>query len=70
MQEDKYMNPNDKKRWGFGGTAEKITVGPETVGETGGVEHARSEPKNEGATNNGGGDAQPQAKSRTKKTEE
>lgn len=61
MQDDKYMNPNDKKRWGFAGTAEKITVGPQTVGETGGVEHARSEPKNEGAINNGGGSGQPNA---------
>ncbi len=61
MKDDKYMNPNNKARWGFGGTAQKITVGPQTVGEAGGVEHVRTEPANEGAHNNGGGDAQPAA---------
>lgn len=70
MQEDKYMNPNSKARWGFGGDAGNITVGPKTVGETGGVEHGRSDPKDQGATNNGGGDAQPQARSRKRTTEE
>lgn len=56
MQDDTYLNPNDKARWGFGGTEGAITVGPQTVGETGGVEHARSEPSDKGALNNGGGE--------------
>lgn len=56
MQDDTYLNPNDKARWGFGGTEGAITVGPQTVGETGGVEHARSEPRDKGALNNGGGE--------------
>ncbi len=56
MQDDTYLNPNDKARWGFGGTEGAITVGPQTVGETGGVEHARSEPRDTGALNNGGGE--------------
>lgn len=55
MQEDKYMNPNKKARWGFGGDKSKITVGPQTVGETGGVDHARVVPKDDGATGNGSG---------------
>ena len=55
MLEDKYMNPNKKARWGFGGDKSKITVGPQTVGETGGVDHARVVPKDNGATGNGSG---------------
>ena len=55
MRDDKYMNPNDKARWGYSGTLDEIKVAEQTVGETGGVEHARSEPEDEGARNNGGG---------------
>lgn len=55
MKDDNYMNPNDKARWGFSGTTDEIKVGEQTVGDTGGVEHARSEPEDEGARNNGGG---------------
>lgn len=55
MQKDNFMNPNNKARWGFGGTAKKITVGNETVGETGGVDTVRTDPKDEGAVKNGGG---------------
>lgn len=55
MREDKYMNPNDKARWGYSGTKDEIKVGEETVGETGGVDHVRSEPEDEAARNNGGG---------------
>ncbi len=54
---DKYIDPNSKARWGFGGTEGNVTVGPQTVGETGGVDHARAEPKDEGAVNNGGGES-------------
>ena len=31
---DNYIRPEDKARWGFGGTKSKIEVGPQTVGET------------------------------------
>lgn len=55
MKDDKYMNPNNKARWSFSGTLKDIKVGEKTVGETGGVEHVRSEPENEAARNNGGG---------------
>lgn len=55
MQKDNYMNPNKKARWGFSGSAKKIKAGAQTVGETGGVEHARAEPEDAGARNNGGG---------------
>ena len=70
VEKDKYIDPNGKARWGFGGSAENITVGPETVGETGGVDSARTESKETAARHNGGGDAQPKATSRAKKTEE
>lgn len=60
LAEDKYIDPNDKARWGFGGDQSGITVGPQTVGETGGVDHARSEPRDEGAINNGGGTTPPE----------
>lgn len=57
MQDDTYLNPNDKARWGYAqGEDGKLQVGPQTVGETGGVEHARSEPRDKGALNNGGGE--------------
>nr|GFD05234.1 hypothetical protein [Tanacetum cinerariifolium] len=42
IQKDNHIDPDLKARWGFGGTEGKITVGPETVGETGGVGHART----------------------------
>lgn len=55
LAEDNHIDPNNKARWGFGGNAGKITVGPQTVGETGGVESVLTEPDNSGAHNNGGG---------------
>ncbi|WP_049870497.1 hypothetical protein [Pseudomonas cremoricolorata] len=55
LAKDNYIDPESKARWGFGGTAGKIIVGPETVGETGGVDHVRTEPDNPGAHGNGGG---------------
>lgn len=55
LAEDKHIDPNNKARWGFGGSAGKITVGPQTVGETGGVESVLTEPDSSGAHNNGGG---------------
>ncbi|TXQ88661.1 hypothetical protein FV308_02380 [Escherichia coli] len=67
VAKDNYIDPNSKARWGFGGSEGKITVGPETVGETGGVDHARSEPKDKGAVNNGGGENS-EAKKATKST--
>jgi hypothetical protein len=70
MEQDKYIDPNDKARWGFGGDQSGITVGPQTVGETGGVEHARSEPRDEGATNNGGGSTPPQGDATTSTVED
>lgn len=68
MQDDKYMNPNNKARWSFGGSRDKITVGDQTVGETGGVDHVRTEPENEGARFNGGGD-EPKKRGRPAKQE-
>lgn len=70
VEKDKYIDPNVKSRWGFGGEEGNITVGPQTVGETGGVDTARTESTETAARNNGGGDAQPKAASRAKKTEE
>ncbi|EFE7739080.1 MULTISPECIES: hypothetical protein [Enterobacteriaceae] len=67
VAKDNYIDPNQKARWGFGGSDGNITVGPETVGETGGVDHVRSEPKDEGAVNNGGGENS-EAKKATKST--
>lgn len=55
MQEDKHIDPNNKARWGFGGSEESVTVGPQTVGETGGVDSARTESDETAARNNGGG---------------
>ncbi len=66
MQNDNYMNPNEKRRWGFSGKAGKVTVGDKTVGETGGVEHVRTEPENEAARNNGGGEKPTTAKKSAK----
>lgn len=56
LAKDNYIDPDTKARWGFGGSEGNITVGPQTVGETGGVDHARNQPKDEGAVNNGGGE--------------
>lgn len=67
VAKDNYIDPNQKARWGFGGSDGNITVGPETVGETGGVDHVRSEPKDEGAVNTGGGENS-EAKKATKST--
>lgn len=55
LAQDNHIDPNNKARWGFGGTAGNITVGPKTVGETGGVESVRTEQDNEGAHGNGAG---------------
>lgn len=57
LAKDNYIDPDSKARWGFGVKGGEVTVGPQTVGETGGVEHALSIPDNAGAHNNGGGDA-------------
>jgi len=55
VEKDKHIDPNVKARWGFGGSEGKITVGPETVGETGGVDTVRTESEETAARNNGGG---------------
>lgn len=55
LAKDNYIDPDTKARWGFGGSEGNITVGPQTVGETGGVDHARTIPDDSGAHNNGGG---------------
>lgn len=56
VAKDNHIDPNDKARWGFGGSEGNVTVGPQTVGETGGVDHARVVPKDKEAVNNGGGE--------------
>ncbi|MFI8394197.1 HeH/LEM domain-containing protein [Pseudomonas sp. NPDC078863] len=61
VQKDNHIDPNIKARWGFGGTEGNITVGPETVGETGGVDTARTRSDESGARNNGGGADETQA---------
>ncbi len=63
VEKDNHIDPNNKARWGFGGTEGKITVGDKTVGETGGVDSARTESDESGARNNGGGDKTDQSKS-------
>lgn len=55
IEKDKYIDPNDRARWGFGGSEGNITVGPQTVGETGGVETARTPVDETEARGNGGG---------------
>lgn len=55
VQKDNHIDPELKARWGFGGTEGAITVGPETVGETGGVDHARARIEEGSARNSGGG---------------
>ncbi|WP_312272236.1 hypothetical protein [Pseudomonas sp.] len=53
---DNVIDPNEKARWGFSAGADgQIQVGPETVGETGGVETIRSDVDDAEARNNGGG---------------
>lgn len=55
VKKDNHIDPNTKARWGFAGGEGEVTVGPQTVGETGGVDHARSRIEPGGAHNNGGG---------------
>lgn len=55
IQEDTFIDPNNKARWGFSGSEGNIKVGPQTVGETGGVDAARSPISDDGAGGNGGG---------------
>lgn len=55
VEKDKHIDPNVKARWGYGGTEGNITVGPQTVGETGGVDSVRTESNETTARNNGGG---------------
>lgn len=57
LAKDNYIDPNSKARWGFGVSNGEVTVGPQTVGETGGVDHARTVPDDSGAHNNGGGES-------------
>ncbi|WP_434681355.1 hypothetical protein J3P77_09630 [Pseudomonas sp. R1-18] len=68
VEPDKHIDPNNKARWGFGGTAGNITVGPQTVGETGGVDTARTESDETAARNNGGGAKTEAGKASTSKT--
>jgi len=65
IEKDKHIDPNNKARWGFGGSEGSITVGPQTVGETGGVDSARTESKETAARNNGGGTKTEAAKAKT-----
>lgn len=67
VAKDNHIDPNVKARWGFGGTQGNITVGPETVGETGGVESARTEADESAARNNGGGEKSTTSKVSTDK---
>jgi len=55
VEKDNYIDPEKKARWGFAEKDGKIVVGPQTVGETGGVDHARVIPSNDGAGGNGSG---------------
>ncbi|WP_289328826.1 hypothetical protein [Pseudomonas sp. 'CRE Jenny 4'] len=55
VQKDNHIDPNTKARWGFAGGEGEVTVGPQTVGETGGVDHARTRIEPGGAHKNGGG---------------
>ncbi|MDU8429186.1 hypothetical protein RYA99_12385 [Pseudomonas syringae pv. actinidifoliorum] len=56
VKKDNHIDPELKARWGFGGEAGKITVGPETVGETGGVDHARARISESSGRGAGSGD--------------
>lgn len=55
VEKDNHIDPELKARWGFAGTEDGITVGPQTVGETGGVDHARTRVEEAGGRNSGGG---------------
>lgn len=55
VEKDKHIDPNVKARWGFGLEGSRVTVGPKTVGETGGVENVRTEPEKKAARKTGGG---------------
>ena len=55
VQKDNHIDPDLKARWGFAGSPGAITVGTETVGETGGVDHARTRIEESGGRNSGGG---------------
>jgi hypothetical protein len=55
VEQDKHIDPNVKSRWGFGGSEGNITVGPQTVGETGGVDTVRTDADEPAARNNGAG---------------
>ena len=55
VQKDNHIDPNTKARWGFAGGEGEVTVGPQTVGETGGVDHARTRIEPGDAHKNGGG---------------
>ncbi|MBD8260488.1 hypothetical protein [Pantoea agglomerans] len=55
VEKDNYVDPDKKARWGFAEKDGKIVVGPQTVGETGGVDHARVTPKDDGVHGNGSG---------------
>jgi hypothetical protein len=68
VAQDKHIDPNNKARWGFGGDTGNIKVGPQTVGETGGVDTARTESDETAARNNGGGEKTEAAKATTSKT--
>lgn len=55
LAKENYIDPDNKARWGFAEKGGVIFVGPQTVGETGGVEHARVIPNDDGAHGNGSG---------------
>lgn len=55
IEKDNYVDPDKKARWGFAEKNGAIVVGPQTVGETGGVDHARVTPNDDGAHGNGSG---------------
>lgn len=61
VQKDNHIDPNTKARWGFAGGEGEVTVGPQTVGETGGVDHARTRTEGGAARNSGGGADETQA---------
>lgn len=55
IEKDNYVDPDKKARWGFAEKNGSIVVGPQTVGETGGVDHAPVTPNDDGAHGNGSG---------------
>ena len=66
VKKDNHIDPNIKARWGFSGDEGEITVGPQTVGETGGVDSARTDSDESAARNNGGGEKTEAAKAKSK----